>query len=190
MPESMEHMVRTKIKGNGNSIDRSNDGRVPKFDDLPALPTRDKEPSVVLDEMRRAILKRSSIVVTRGRDLTSPRSESESPCEHNVDLHPEEPFVVSPSLLPTSNYSQNTPYIRLHLPFQADTRETMMYTNQSSLEGMSKQVHSHAQMFPVRANAHANDEDFEPLPFWDDNDSCLGGDFANFIEGALQDVEG
>ena len=111
MPESMEHMVRTKIKGNGNSIDRSNDGRVPKFDDLPALPTCDKEPTAVLEEMRRAILKihvtPSSIAITRRRDLTSPGAESESSCEHSMDFNPEQSFVFSPSLLPTSNDAQN-----------------------------------------------------------------------------------
>lgn len=199
----MERLVRTKIKG--NSVDSSNDGRVPKFDDLPALPTCYKEPVAVLEEMRRAILKMdrspSTIAITRRHDVTSPRSESEGPFMHSMDFNPEGPFALSPYLLPTSNDAHNVPSMRFHVPIQAynDKSGSIMYTNQSSFEGMSHQVHTHTQMLPVRANGHANDacfnplshsyKDFEPLPFWDDNDSYLGGDLANFIEGVLQCVE-
>ncbi len=73
MPESMNHMVRTKIKGNSNStVDSSDDDRAPNFDILPPLPVNNKQPSpAVLNEMEKAILKlQSSPGVMAHRDLT------------------------------------------------------------------------------------------------------------------------
>ena len=137
----------------------------------------------------------SSVAITPRCDSISPRPESGSPhCEHNMD--PEQSFVFPPPVLPTSNDAQNIPSMRFHSPIQADTSGPMMYTNQSSLVGMSHQVDSHTQMLPVRAYADVNecnediDLELEPLPYWYDNDneSCLGGDFANFIEDAIQCV--
>lgn len=82
------------------------------------------------------------------------------------------------------------------MPLQADTSESMAYTNQTSFEGTSShQVQSHVMpqaqeqfngvfFSPLKHGT----EDFEPLPFSVDNDFC--DDFANFIDRAIQPVEG
>mmetsp|Transcript_6545 Transcript_6545/g.11007 ORF Transcript_6545/g.11007 Transcript_6545/m.11007 type:complete len:107 (-) Transcript_6545:132-452(-) len=102
-----------------------------------------------------------------------------------------------PSLLPAASngsQGQGVPFKRCHLPLQANTSESMTYTNQTGVEGKSHQAQSH-----VMLQADFNDlcfgplkhsiEDFEPLPFCIDNDPCFSDDFAKFIEGAIQLIE-
>lgn len=202
----MERLVRTKIKG--NTVDSSYDGKVPNFDDMPRLPICNKQPSAVLDEMGKAVLKmQSSFIAHRSVKmnptlLTSSNDADhrtiapgfESPCEFSLTFNSEEPFVLSPSLLPTSNASQSVPFMHLQLPLQVDTSESMAYTNQASFEGTSRshQVESHMH----RTNSDTAcfnplkqiNEDFEPLSFWDYNDCDLSDDFANFIEDAIHQV--
>ncbi|KAK1745661.1 heat shock factor family protein [Skeletonema marinoi] len=210
VPASMEHLVRTKIKGNiVGSID---DGKIPNFDALPSLPICDKHPSDVLNEMEKAILKIQNSSIAH-RDLTMSSLShasfndvtdhptvslgSESSCDFSVDVDPDEPFMSPPSLLPAvSNGSQGqgVPFMRCHLPLQASTSESMTYTNETSVEGSSHQAQSHVMLqadfndlcfSPLK---HSND-DFEPLPFWVDNDSCVSDEFANFIGHAIQNVD-
>mmetsp|Transcript_22423 Transcript_22423/g.34635 ORF Transcript_22423/g.34635 Transcript_22423/m.34635 type:complete len:326 (-) Transcript_22423:116-1093(-) len=204
VPESMDCLVRTKIKG--NTVDSNDDRRILNFDDLPPLPIPDKQPSAVLNEMENAILKIHSSSIANGdlkmstlfhtsfSDATGHRSKN--PCELNADLNQDEEFTSPPSLLPASNVSQGVPipFLRSHLPRQANTRDSITYTNQTSAEGTSHQVQSH-----VMLQADFNDlcfgplkhsiEDFEPLPFCIDNDPCFSDDFAKFIEGAIQLIE-
>ncbi len=211
MPESMERLVKTKIKG--NTVDSSYDGKVPNFDDMPRLPICNKQPSAVLDEMGKAVLKMqsSSIAhrcVTMNPTLTLLTSSNdadhrtispgfESPCEFSLTFNSEEPFALPPSLLPTSNSnaSQSAPFMHFQLPLQVDTSESMAYTDQAIyFEGTSRshQVESHMH----RTNSDAAffnplnqvNEDFEPLSFWDYNDCDLSDDFANFIEDAIHQV--
>jgi len=206
----MEHLVRTKIKG--NTVGSIDDGTIPNFDALPSLPICDTHPSDVLNEMEKAILKIHSSSIAH-RDLTMSSLShasfndatdhptvslgSESPCEFSVDVDPDMPFMSPPSLLPAvSNGSQGqgVPFKRCHLPLQASTSESMTYTGQIGVGGKSHQAQSH-----VMRQADFNDicfgplkhsnEDFEPLPFWVDNDSCVSDEFANFIEGAIQNVD-
>jgi len=210
MPESMELLVRTKIKG--NTDDSSDDIRAPNFYEMSPLPKHLEQPSDVLDEMRRAILKIGSSISHLDHDLTMPPtilyrqvtdhltvcppSRSPCECEFDMDFNLEEKFVLPPPHSPTSNQSQSVPLRCFHLPTQADNSKSKAYTNQDSFEGTSQQVQSHT--FQARSNdvcfspvadRHSN-EDFEPLPFWVDNDYCLDDDFANFIEGAIHQVEG
>lgn len=210
MPESMELLVRTKIKG--NKVDSSDDIRAPNFYDLPTLPT-DKQPSDgVLDEMRKAVMKIGSSISHLDRDLmmpptilrrqitdhrtVSPTSKSVCACEVCMDFNIEEPFMLPPPHSPTSNRSESLPLMRVPLPLQAHNHLSHSYTNQDSSEGMSQQVHSHSHLPQARSNdvyispIRHSDEDFEPLPFWVDNDSCFDDDFANFIEDAIHHVEG
>ena len=210
MPESMELLVRTKIKG--STIDSSNDYRAPDFYQLLPLPT-DKQPlNDVLDEMRKAILKIGSSISHLGRDLTmpptilhrqitdhrfvSPASESACACKVCMDFNLEEPFMLPPSHSPTSDKSESVPHMHFHLPLQAHNSQSHSYADQDSFEGTYQQVHSHPRTPRARSNdvyispIRHSDEDFEPLPFWVDNDSCLDDDFANFIEGAIHHVEG
>eukprot|EP00984_Skeletonema_dohrnii_P012774 scaffold5212_cov78-Skeletonema_dohrnii-CCMP3373.AAC.2 len=185
---------------------RNDDRRILNFDDLPPLPIPGKQPSAVLNEMENAILKIHSSSIANGdlkmstlfhasfSDATGHRSKS--PCELNVELNLDELFTSPSSLLPASNVSQGVPipFLRSHLPLQANTSDSMTYTNQASAEGTSRQVKSH-----VMLQAEFNDlcfgplkhriEDFEPLPFCIDNDPCFSDDFANFIEGAIQLIE-
>ena len=206
----MAHLIRTKIKG--NTVGSIDDGKIPNFDDMPPLPICDKHPSDVLNEMEKAILKIHSSSIAH-RDLTMSTLShasfndvtdhptvslgSESPCEFSVDVDTDEPFMSPPSLLPAASngsQGQGVPFMRFHLPLQASTSESMPYTNQTSVEGSSHQAQSH-----VMRQADFNDicfgplkhsnEDFEPLPFWVDNDSCVSDGFANFIGGAIQNVD-
>eukprot|EP00984_Skeletonema_dohrnii_P027873 scaffold17571_cov154-Skeletonema_dohrnii-CCMP3373.AAC.3 len=113
VPESMDCLVRTKIKG--NTVDSNDDRRILNFDDLPPLPIPDKQPSAVLNEMENAILKIHSSSIAHGdlkmstlfhtifSDATDHRSKI--PCELNVDLNLDELFTSPPSLLPASNVS-------------------------------------------------------------------------------------
>ena len=181
----MAHLIRTKIKG--NTVGSIDDGKIPNFDDMPPLPICDKQPSDVLNEMEKAILKIHSSSSIAHRDLTMSTLShasfndasdhptvslgSESPCEFSVDLDTDEPFMSPPSLLPAvSNGSQGqgVPFKRFHLPLQASTSESMTYTNQTSVEGSSHQGQSHVMLqadfndlcfSPLK---HSND-DFEPL---------------------------
>ena len=112
----------------------------------------------------------------------------------------EEPFMLPPPHSPISNRGESIPLMHFHLPFQAHTSQSKAYADQDSIEGTYhyQQVHPHPHTHTPRARSnHAcfcqvRDfcEDFEPLPFWADNDSCLDDDdFANFIEGAIHQVE-
>eukprot|EP00985_Skeletonema_marinoi_P024940 scaffold17845_cov58-Skeletonema_marinoi.AAC.1 len=117
----MEHLVRTKIKG--NIVGSINDGKIPNFDALPSLPICDKHPSDVLNEMEKAILKIQNSSIAHRDDLTMSTLShasfidatdhstvslgSESSCDFSVDVDPDEPFMSPPSLLPAaSNGSQ------------------------------------------------------------------------------------
>mmetsp|Transcript_25662 Transcript_25662/g.43484 ORF Transcript_25662/g.43484 Transcript_25662/m.43484 type:complete len:150 (-) Transcript_25662:259-708(-) len=125
---SMDCLVRTKIKG--NTVDSNDDGRILNFDDLP---------SAVLNEMENAILKIHSSSIANGdlkmstlfhasfSDATGHRSKS--PYELNADLNLDEEFTSPPSLLPASNVSQGVPipFLRSHLPRQANTSDSMTY---------------------------------------------------------------
>lgn len=195
----MEHLVRTKIKG--NTVDSSDGGRVPNFDDMPRLPICKKQPSAVLDVMGKAILKIQSSSIAH-HDLTMNSTStllqaSFDAANHRIVSPGFEHPCVLPSLLLTSNDNDNhsIPFMRFEMPFQTDTSASMTYMNQASFEGklQSHQVESH--MFRANSNAacfsplRQCNEDFEPLPFWDYNDCDLSDDFANFIEGALKQIE-
>jgi len=207
----MKHMVRTKIKGDAVGSSISDDDRFPNFDNLPPLPRCYKQPSAVLDVIEKSILKLQSslgaathpgstmpILPPANFDcainyqMSLPRTE---PCDFNADRNPDESFllpVVSPlTSRPAVSYESqlmwNTCVPCMHqLPLQAIT-----CMNQTSVQ----EAHH-----PVRSNMHnsnlnnlcfsplVHNEDFEPLPFWDDNFPC--DDLANFIKGAIQQVEG
>ncbi len=207
MPESMELLVRTKIKG--STVESSDDIKAPNLYELPPLPAYDKQPpDDVLDEMRKAILKIGPSISHFDRDLTmSPTvmhrqvtdhrtvsPTSTSACEVCMDFNLEEPFMLPPPRSPTSDKSESGSLVRFHQPLQAQIGQSTA----DSLEGIHQQVHSHSHTHTPRAKSNEVyfspdilHEDFEPLPFWVDNDSFLDDDdFANFIEGAIHQVEG
>ena len=212
MPESMELLVRTKIKG--STVESSDDFRAPNLNELLPLPTYDKQPPDVLDEMRKAILKIGPSISHLGCDLTmsptilhrqitdhqtvSPTSKSACACEVCMDFNLEEPFMLPPPHTATSDESESVPLMHFHLPYQAHNSQSKAYADQDSFEGTSsQQVHSHPHTLRARSKdvccckVRCCCADFEPLPFWVDNDdSCLDDDFANFIEGAIHQVEG
>ena len=91
--------------------------------------------------------------------------------------------------------NQGVPFMHSQLPFhfQAGTSESMTYMNQASCEGMSQSQQVQSLMFQANSNAirfsplrlRQRIENFEP----DYNDCDLKDDFANFIEGAIHQVE-
>ncbi len=141
----MKHMVRTKIKGN-STVDSSDDGRTPNFDNLPPLPVCNKQPSDVLNEMENVNLKlQSSPGAMADRDLTMAPLSCPKPTNFNG----------------------------------ATTHQMVLPRNET----------------PCNFSVNYNQEDQSlllpgppPLPFRDDNEIC--DDFANFIQGAIQQVEG
>lgn len=215
VPEYLERLVRTKIKGDNTFV-----GIVPNFDDMPPLPICNKQPSDVLDEMEKAILKMKSsshmqpglvmppnnngtdrqTLLHDATDLSfSPRSENSR--EFGVDFNnnnPEEHFM--PPSLPSSNFngSHSFPSVHVNSPFQADTHSsaTMAYTYQACFEEMPQQVQS--PMLRVQAPKSGvcfspikhGDQDFEPLPFRVGDNSCVGDEFANFIGSTIRHIEG
>jgi hypothetical protein len=214
----MKHMVRTKIKG--DAVGSSDDGRVPNFDNLPPLPACYKQPSAVLEVMENSISKLHSFsgaIAHSGSTMPSlPPSKlasfncatnhqmilprTETPCDFNVDHNPDESYLLpdSPPLTSRTVSSESqlmwlfcVPPMR-HLPLQADnTAESFTYTNQTSFQGSHHPVQSNmlgANLNDLCFSPLKHTEDFEPLPFWDDNFLC--DDFANFINGAIQQVEG
>lgn len=215
VPEYLERLVRTKIKGDNTFV-----GIVPNFDDMPPLPICNKQPSDVLDEMEKAILKMKSsshmqpglvmppnnngtdrqTMLHDATDLSfSPRSENSR--EFGVDFNnnnPEEHFM--PPSLPSSNFngSHSFPSVHVNSPFQADTHSsaTMAYTYQACFEEMPQQVQS--PILRVQAPKSGvcfspikhGDQDFEPLPFRVGDNSCVGDEFANFIGSTIRHIEG
>ncbi len=196
----MEHLVRTKIKGNTVDSSSSDDGRVPNFDNMPRLPIRKKQPAAVLDEMEKAILKmqsQSSSIVHR--DLTLNSISTLTQASFNDAYHP----IVSPGCESPCEFglyfndNQSVPFMRFQLPFQADTSEPMTCMNQASFVGTSQSHQVKSQIFQASSNAiyfspirqSIEDFDFEPLPFWEYSDCDLSDDFANFIEEAIHQVE-
>ena len=85
--------------------------------------------------------------------------------------------------------------MHFQLPFQAFASESMTYINQTSLEGMSQSYQVESRMFQANSNTarfsplRQSIEEFQPLPFWDYDDFDRKDDFANFIEGAIHQVE-
>jgi hypothetical protein len=215
----MKHMVRTKIKGN-STVDSSDDVRAPNFDNLPPLPICNKQPSAVLHEMESAILKlHSSFGAIAHRDLTMaslpcpeptnfngavlPRTET--PCDFSVNYYNQDQSLLMPDPPLFSRRVSSDSQSQWHRPcvLQADTTDTesTRYTNQLSVQGTYHPFQSHAMLraddndlcfSPLMHNNFA----FEPLPFRDDDDELCGDnelcddDFANFIQGAIQQVEG
>jgi hypothetical protein len=209
----MKHMVRTKIKG--DAVGSSDEGRVPNFDNLPPLPRCYKQPSAVLDVIENSMLKLQSslgavthpgstmpilpppkpanIDCATNYQMSLPRTE---PCDFDADLNPDESFllpVVSPLtsrpvLSCESQLMWNICGPCMHqLPFQTNRAESFTYMNQTSVQETHHPI--------IRSNMRDDNldnlmpnEDFEPLPFWDDDFLC--DDFANFINGAIQQVEG
>lgn len=189
----MERLVRTKIKG--TMTVSSEHLSVPNFDDLPPLPVCYKQPSDVLDEIRRAVLKMNSSSIQHRddsimppnllhasvNDVTNhrtvlPGSESPCPWEFSLSVDQKQPIVL-PRSNDNQSDSQSVPSTRFDLPVRADNSKSMTYTNQSTFEGtayqdQSQQLRSfsYERMGPLRLS-HVN-EDFEPLP-WFGNDFCL-----------------
>mmetsp|Transcript_10132 Transcript_10132/g.16703 ORF Transcript_10132/g.16703 Transcript_10132/m.16703 type:complete len:138 (-) Transcript_10132:295-708(-) len=106
----MERLVRTKIKG--TMTVSSEHLSVPNFDDLPPLPVCYKQPSDVLDEIRRAVLKMNSSSIQHRdysimplnllhasvNDVTNhrtvlPGSESPCPWEFSLSVDQKQPIV-------------------------------------------------------------------------------------------------
>jgi len=207
-PESMQNMIRTKIKGNG-AVDSSDDVRAPNFDNLPPLPVRDKLPSDVLEVMEKAFLKLQSFLgvatptytngTTNDHLLLLPAPRTETPCDFNVDYN-QDPLQLP--LPPHPHFSRTVSCeSHWHRPSvqQDDYTESPTYTNQSSDQEMYQpfcvdlpfRTHSMRRvdvddlfLSPVVSS----NNDFEPLPFRDDNELC--DDFANFIQDAIHHVEG
>ena len=148
LPEHMEHMVRTKIKG-----DCSFNGNVPDFDVMPPLPIWDKQPpSDVLNEMEKAILKLKSLSSSRMQsDLAAmpPNHNDDNATDHQSLMHdanhptfssrsennhphefgavnfsnPDEQFMPPPISVPSSNFndSQSVPFMHPHPPFPSNS---------------------------------------------------------------------
>lgn len=206
MPEYMKRMVRTKIKGD-SKVDSSSSSDL-NFDNLPSLPICTKQPSYVLDEMEKAVLKMKmnsssssidhrddsmmppTLLHTSVNDATNERISlqgSDSPCEFNLSLSlgSKQSYV-----LPPSNDSQRAPSTCSRPPILADTCKSMAHTNQASFKTTYQdQYHQRTVSYESRDPLSHCDEDLEPLS-WVENDSCLNDDFANFIEGAIQAIEG
>ncbi len=190
----MKHLVRTKIKG--DAADSSDDGRVPNFDDMPSLPIRKKQPAAVLDEMEKAILKMQGSSIAH--PISTPMQASFNDANHPIVSPVLRPSAL-PSLLPTSNDdgndNQSVPFMRFQLPFQASTSESITYMNQTSFDEKSQSHQVESRMFRANSNAahfsplRQSIEELQPLPFWDYDDCDLSDDFANFIEGAIHQVE-
>ena len=207
----MKHMVRTKIKGN-STVHSSDDVRAPNFDDLPPLPICNKQPSGVLHEMESAILKlQSSFGAIAHRDLTMASLSypeptnfngavlpiTETPCDFSMNYYnQDQSSLMSDPPLFSRRVSCDSQW---HRPcvLQTDTTDTesTRYTNQLSVQGTYHpyQFQSHAML---RADDNHicfsplmhNNNDLKPFPLCDDNEFC--DDFANFIQGAIQQVEG
>ena len=207
VPEYMQHMVRTKIKGDCSFFR----GDVPHFDDMPPLPIGDKQPPPdVLNEMEEAILKlkRSSSFVQSDlkamppnlneTDLTfSPRYEHH-PHEFGVVSfnNPDERFMPPRFSVPRFNFfgGQSVPSMHAHLPLPS---KSMAYASASYQEVQSPTLRVQEQapksnVCPFSPIKQGGDDEatFEPLPFRFYNNSCHGDDFSNFIGSTIRHVEG
>ena len=191
----MQHMVRTKIKGDCSFFR----GDVPHFDDMPPLPICVKQPpSDVLNEMEKAILKlkRSSSIVVQPDLAAMPPNLNETDLAFSArsDHHPhefgvvnfkntDERFMPPPFSLVSFNFfsGQSVPPMHAHLPFSS---KPMAYASTSYQEVQSPTLRVQEQapksdVCPFSPIKHGGDDEatFEPLPFRVDNNSCVTDDF-------------
>jgi len=127
--------------------------------------------------------------------------KTETPCHFNMACNQHESSfqIPSPPLFhrAVSNESQFmmlpcVPGMHFHLPLQADTIKSVQPMHQTSVEEPHNPTYSDMMRDNVNDSCSSpltqNSADFEPLPFMDDN--IPFDDFASFIEGAIQQIEG
>jgi hypothetical protein len=117
---------------------------------------------------------------------------SDTPCDFSVDYNQDQSLLLTCPPLFSRTISSESQWYRPY-DLQADTTDSTTYTNQTSVQGMHHPFH-----FDTMPHVDDNDlcfsfsphntYDFEPLPFRDDDELC--DDFANFIQCAIQQVEG
>eukprot|EP00985_Skeletonema_marinoi_P029793 scaffold29069_cov129-Skeletonema_marinoi.AAC.2 len=191
-PVDMKHMTRTKIKG--KAAFSNEDVRVPNFDDLPPLPFCDKRPSAILDEMAHAIL--NMPLASGAIAHCSSTMPTLSPPQGNLTGDTNHQMVWPNTGGSQLMMNHCVTAIHYHLPLlPADTIESTqpMHQTRTSVVEPSYPTNSHmlredVNDFCFSPPKQNKKDDFEPLPFMDDNAPC--DDFASFIEGAIKLIGG
>ena len=218
-PDDMKLMVRTKIKGDtaisSEDVRAPNFDDLPP---LPVCDKRPSAILDVMENAILKMPSPSGAIAHTGSSMStvSPPQlgnffgdtnhqmsmpKTETPCHFNVSCNQDESSfqIPSPPLFhrAVSNESQfmmlpYVPNMHFHLPLQADTIKSAQPTQQASIEEPCHPTYSDMMRDNVNDSCSSpltqNSADFEPLPFMDDN--IPFDDFASFIEGAIQQIEG